>query len=115
MAEGRALLVAFAVLVPALQIAACSSREDWPLPLPLVGSGLDAAVSCSELRDAARQDVISTDGSGPPCAIDGIECALEAPGDASRCADGKLSLAECFGQRWRLGCIDIANDAAAAP
>ena len=113
MAGVRALLVAFAALAPALALAACSSEEDWPLPLALVGSGLDAAVSCSDLRDAARQDAISTDGAGPPCAVDGIECALEAPGDASRCADGKLSLAECFGQRWRVGCVDIAGDAAA--
>jgi hypothetical protein len=111
----RALLVACTVVVPALAFAACSSEEDRPLPLSLVGPGLDGAVSCSELRDAAQQDSLSTDGAGPPCAVNGIECALETPGDASRCADGKLSQAECFGQRWRVGCVDIAGDATATP
>ena len=113
MAVRWALAALLACVVPVLGLHACSSEEDRPPPKPIVGKGFDAALSCSELRDAARQDALSPDGADPECAVDGIECVLE--GDAGGCADGEQAVAECFAQRWQLGCVGVPSDAAATP
>jgi hypothetical protein len=105
-----------APLALALAVAACAGGEERPLPRPLVGAGVDAALNCGELRDAAAHGAFEPDAARLACAVDGLDCKveLEAGAAGEPCSTNEVSVAECFSRTWTLRCVPAPTTADAS-
>jgi hypothetical protein len=106
-----------ALILGSTTLLACSGKDD-PRPPRYTEAPKENLLACPVLRDDATlvvtEDGLLSSGSVPAeCAAEGLSCPLEGVvGAVASCDAGKVPVARCAVEKWRLTCVDLLDPSA---